>query len=131
MLIELWERFRGVDKWPEVRAVVKSVRSWGLPWIGSGRPDSTPSYVTRSKNDFKSMTIEYRSLDGMVHSRTVWLFSCRLLFSLEPGDDFYVAYSPEDPERIYIRERTEGNIQVVIILLIFVLLFSLLPRRHR
>jgi hypothetical protein len=131
MFIEWWERFRGVDGWPEVRAVVQSVRSWGLPWIEGGKYGEAQGLIPRNRSDFKSMTMEYQSVDGVVHSKTVWLFFSPILFSLEPGDDFFVAHSPENPERIYIRERTKGWFLAAFILLINVSMVSFFLLRNR
>jgi hypothetical protein len=125
MLIERWERFRGVDRWPEVWAVVKSVQSWGLPSGGSCRPGSNPPPVMRPKSILKVMTIEYRCVGGVMHSKTVWLFFCSQLFALDPGDDFYVQCCPDNPERIYIRESTQGNFQTVFVV-VAILFFSIL-----
>jgi hypothetical protein len=61
----------------------------------------------------------------------VWLLSCPLLFALCPGDDFFVQYAPNDPKRLYIRERTQAIFQEVVAFLIAVLILAWAIRRHR
>jgi hypothetical protein len=59
MLIERWERFRGVDHWPEVRAVITDSRSSYMPSrVGSSR------FLT-------SITVDYRGADGVLRSNTI------------------------------------------------------------
>jgi hypothetical protein len=125
MFTQVWERFRGFDKWLEVQAVVESVPSWGLPSIA--RPTDFQPRYTIWKPLIKAMTIRYKSPGGAVHSKTVWLFDCPLLFALGPGDEFYMCCSPEDPDKIYISENTKGVFQAMAGLAIafFVLAWSI------
>jgi len=106
MLIERWERIRGVDRWPEVMAVVthKSSRHLYSRW------GSRSTFLT-------SMRVDYRAADGALRSKTVryWMKPC----SLDVGDEFYLRCSSEDPSKIYVRESTQdkflGAICVIVV----------------
>jgi hypothetical protein len=108
MLFEWWERVRGIDRWPEVRATIESVRSYSLPDTGGSMPGSSPQIVFRADKMLERMLIAYTTADGVRRTKRVWLPLCGSLFLLDPGDHFYVRYCPDRPERLYIRERTQG-----------------------
>jgi hypothetical protein len=109
MFFEWWERVRGIDRWPEVRATIESVRSYSLPNIGSTSVvDPHPPRVVRMDKMLERMLIAYTTADGVHRTKRIWLLPCPSLFLLDPGDHFYVRYCPDKPERLYIRERTQG-----------------------
>jgi hypothetical protein len=108
MFIQWWERIRGIDQWPEVRAEIDSVRSLNLPSGAANRlvPSSPP--VIKKKTFLEVLRISYKSADGALYSKGILLITCPLLFVLNPGDHFCVQYCPRNPARLYIRERTQG-----------------------
>jgi hypothetical protein len=114
MIVDWWERIRGIDRWPEARAVVQSVDSWGLPWDGDGFSEGSPIPAMRRGTLVKVLKIDYQAADGTTLQKTVWLFLCPALFPLGPTDDFYLQYAPNDPSRIYIRERTRAVLEAVV-----------------
>src|SRR5579862_5772415 len=90
MLIERWERFRGVDRWPEVLAVITDKKSSYMPSrVGASR------FLTW-------VTVEYRGSDGALRSKTIRYWMTRCSFGV--GDQLYVRCSPTDPSQIYFRE---------------------------
>jgi hypothetical protein len=128
MFIEWWERFRGIDQWPETRAEIRCIDSWGAPNIENADPAVVPSPVNRTTTMLKRMAIEYKSADGMMHSRKLWVLLCPMLFALDAGDYFYLRYSPDDPKKVYLRERTQSAVQGLLISSIIILVLAWVAR---
>lgn len=123
MFIEWWERFRGIDLWPETRAQIRRIDSWGIPEPAVGDPGLPPSPVNGRTTILRRMAIDYRSADGMAHSRNLWLLSyCSTLSALDAGDYFHLQYSPDNPKKVYLRERTQSAVQGTLICLVIILL---------
>jgi hypothetical protein len=95
MLIERWERFRGVDHWPEVIAVMTDETSWLL----LARPGAIKLLT--------SIRVNYTAADGVLRSKAIryWLSGC----SLDVGEEFYIRCSPGDPSKIYVRESAQDK----------------------
>jgi hypothetical protein len=116
MIIEWWERVRGIDRWPEGRAVIESVRSYSLPTTGViGARCQIPPPVYRKQKMLERMSIAYTSVDGIHRTKRIWLLTCPILLTLDPGGHFYVRYCPNDPNRLYIRERIQGYIAMIMV----------------
>ena len=107
MLIERWERFKGYDRWPEVEARIECEDSWGVP-IGAAETSDGYVPVSGRRAILKRFQIQYHSPDGSKHSGNVWSFLNFGISTLGPGDEFYIRYSPENPNRIYLRTQTTG-----------------------
>jgi hypothetical protein len=105
MLMERWERFRGVDRWPEVMAVITCKTSRYFP-TRFGRPGTL----------FTSIAVDYRSPDGVLRSKTIryWLKGC----SLDVGDEFYIRCSTQDASKIYIREAAQDQFLAAVVVAI-------------
>jgi hypothetical protein len=130
MFMEWWERIRGVDRWPEVRATIESAHSFGLPTTGGSSIESpTTPVVLRKDMIFERMSVRYTSTDGVHRTKKIWLPWCPLLSALEPGDHFYVRYCPDKPERLYIRERTQGYIPIIVTIAILAVILAFSHRR--
>jgi hypothetical protein len=129
MFTEWWERIRGIDRWPEVRAVIESVRSYGLPTTGGASIEypKTPR-ILRKEMILERMSIAYTTADGVHRTKKIWLPACPLLSALDPGDHFYVRYCPDNPGRLYIRERTQGNFLMIVVFGILGLLWAYFRR---
>jgi hypothetical protein len=96
MLIERWERFRGVDRWPEVLAVITDKKSSYMPSrVGPSR------FLTW-------ITVDYRGSDGVLRSKTIRYWMTRCSFGV--GDQFYLRCSPADQSKIYFRESAQDNL---------------------
>lgn len=101
MLIKRWEKLRGVDRWPEVKAVFRSEDfSYG------------PTRSGGANRLLGWLTFEYRASDGVLRTKTIRFFALgsNSLSSLTPGDEFWVRCSPQDASRVYVRECTKGNL---------------------
>ena len=114
MFIEWWEQIRGFDRWPEVPATIESTRTYGPAATGSGTDFAIRSPVFRKDVLLERMSITYATVDGVRQTKRIWLPACPLLLSLAPGDHFYLRYSPGNPSRLYIRERTQGNFVMIL-----------------
>lgn len=115
MLIERWERFRGIDRWPEVQATITDKR-WRYQLSRSGA----------ARRRLASINVDYRSADDVLRSKRIrfWGRDC----GLDVGDWFYIRCSPEDPSKIYVRESTQAKLAWIAGLGIFVLVIWLLVR---
>lgn len=112
MLIDWWERIRGFSEWSETRAVILSLRTWTPPRLRVRRVPPRGSLL-------KLLTVEYATIDGHIHQKTICILDyCPTISVLEPGDDFPISYSPGNPERIYIRERTQTNFKAFAVVLL-------------
>jgi len=110
MLIERWERLRGYDRWPEVKATIEWDRTWGLPMGGEVGPQGYVPVSSGTRTLLKQVHIRYHDPHGTAHSRSIWLFFGSGVSLLKPGDSFYIRCSPENPKRIYLREQTTGTL---------------------
>ena len=97
MLMDRWERFRGVNEWPEVKAVITDKWSRYLP-----------SRFGRIDRLLTSIKVDYDASDGIRRSKTIHYWFAP--FSLAVGDEFYIRCSPQDPSRIYVREATQDRL---------------------
>jgi hypothetical protein len=129
MFIEWWERVRGFDRWPEVRATIESTRKYG-PAATGGTNFATNLPVFRKDVMLERMSIAYATVDGVGHTKRIWLPACPLLLSLAPGDHFYVRYCPDNPNRLHIRERTQGNFVMILTFSILCLFFGYIAYFH-
>lgn len=93
MLIEKWERFRGINRWPEVDATVTD-KKWRYSYSRDGVPH----------RHVASIVVNYRSDDGVLRSKKIRYWgTC----DLDVGDLFYIRCSPKDPSKIYVRESAQ------------------------
>jgi len=111
MLIEIWERLRGYDKWIQAEAAVNSwkvekvflrrakggARIYG--WVGKGQ-------------------IEWIDQTGVRHSQSVQLSKGTLVFKMHGLSPIVIRYDPVSPSIFYLREHLRyrvNNIAQVII----------------
>jgi hypothetical protein len=109
MFIKLWERLRGFDHWLETQARIESIRWWGVP--DSHNRELGPRWRVL----FKIVRISYAANGGAQFSKTVLFPAFR--FALDTGDELAIRYEPADPERVYVRSRTEGVMNVAALIL--------------
>lgn len=123
MLIELWERLRGYDKWVETEATVEK------------------SQVTTHENDGGQYSISDDLLMWVdtLSDRHRAAFAVREdspLYQLVDGSTIPIRYNPADPEQLYIRELLQTRVRIwvkgiaaAVILIGVVILVSLLHSR--
>lgn len=109
MFIEKWERLRGIDRWPEVQAIYRTEE---FSWL--------PARWGRPSRFIGCLTFEYRGNDGTLRTKTIRFFALFSfssdLSSLGPGDAFWVRCSPDNPNRVYVRECARGNLNAALCL---------------
>ncbi|HEY1253350.1 MAG TPA: DUF3592 domain-containing protein [Terracidiphilus sp.] len=96
MLIEIWERLRGYDKWVQTEATIKSSESEEVV-IGHSRSDDEPFYEWQ----------EYQELQWKVLSGTEWTKSITVgenspIFKLYDGKTVTIHYNPDSPGNFYV-----------------------------
>lgn len=117
MLIERWERLRGVDQWPEVQATITSEK-----WR------TTASRSGRVWTHLASVDVKYQSPDGLLRSRRIRF--ARSLNYLDTGDWFYIRCNPADPSKIYVRQSAQGKFLVISAALTPAILIWVRARSH-
>jgi hypothetical protein len=94
MLIEIWERWRGYDKWVETEAKI----------------ESSEIHETDIKNQYgQTMVKDYDAGDlitwldarGEKHQSKFTVDEVSPLYQLVDGQTFTIRYDPEHPERFY------------------------------
>jgi hypothetical protein len=115
VLIELWERCTGVDKWPDIQATITD-KSWRTIYSRSGI----------ARRYLASVKVQYQSEGGVPHWK--WISFWGKDPGLDVGDWFYIRCCPENPLKVYVRETAQQKFMAVGVLGIFVSLGWL---RHR
>ena len=94
MLIEIWERLRGYDKWIEAEAVIvsgkKIRREFGLPAL-------------RSDSRFSSDLLMWVDREGEKRFGPFVNQDTSPLYQLLEGETVLVRYDPSKPDRFYNR----------------------------
>src|ERR1017187_6620532 len=103
MLVEWWQTIRGFSNWTEACAVIQSVSTWAPPRTRIRQAD-----LAVDRTLIKTFTIEYSSSEGLIHHKTFSFVPnlCPILSALEQGDDFWLQYCPNDPEKLRSEEHT-------------------------
>jgi hypothetical protein len=104
MLIELWERLRGYDKWVEAEAAVvsgdKLRRQFGLP----GR---------RRESQFSSDLLMWKDRLGEARYGVFINQDTSPLFQLLEGEKISIRYDPSNPNRFYNRAHFQSWIVLI------------------
>jgi hypothetical protein len=102
MLIEIWERLRGYDKWTRAEATVKSSKvarlRVGWPRIGGS---SQRGRVGRWQSN---CIIDWADVSGKLHTTRFAVAERSPLFQLLDGQTVSILYNPADPGEYYLRE---------------------------
>jgi len=99
MLIEIWERLRGYDKWTQTEATILSSDLVGQ---------------ALSKN-----VIEWNDVSGKSHTAKYSVHSSSRLYQLYDGQTVIVRYNQANPDRYYFRELFRYRVLVVLFWSIF------------
>jgi hypothetical protein len=101
MLIEIWERLRGYDKWTQTEA---TIRSSDLKEVEVGRSrarrysDSEPIYEWQS-----ICVLAWTDAFGKSHTAEYTVSENSPLFQLYDGQKTTIRYNPANPEQFYLR----------------------------
>ena len=98
MLIEIWERLRGYDKWIETDATVES--SEAANYQLHGRDLSSSEDV-----------IVWTDAGGEKHRAPFRVQADSPLFQLVQGSTISIRYNPADPEEYYFRELLQARVR--------------------
>jgi len=101
MLIEIWERLRGYDKWIETDATVES--SEAANYQLHGRDLSSSEDV-----------IVWTDAGGEKHRAPFRVQADSPLFQLVQGSTISIRYNPADPEEYYFRELLQTRVRKVL-----------------
>jgi hypothetical protein len=98
MLIELWERLRGFDKWPETDATIESSK---IKWYrGSGQ----------SQKDLSRNLIAWFDGSGQQHRAQYKVHEGSPLFQFFEGQTLVVRYNPASPSQYYFRDLLRSRV---------------------
>lgn len=107
MLIEIWERLRGYDKWIQAEATILSSK---LAKSGVVPSDSDRFDKLCSKSLWQIMrwhstcTIRWADLSGTPHTARYAVGERSALFQLYDGQTVPIRYNPACPEEYYLRD---------------------------
>jgi len=101
MLVKIWERLRGIDKWPQTTATVTEITYDSLPRGGH----------------MANVAFRYRDPNGEDQYWTYTVDSMTSLYNIQPNDTFSVWFNPKRPEQNFSDEiESTANRTLVIIL---------------
>lgn len=97
MLIELWERLRGYDKWVQTEARVATVQE--VRKLMGRRYADLPPDIRRSAD-----LVVWFDRDGDAHCGAIVAHDTSPLYQLLGGETIGIRYNPAAPDRYYCRE---------------------------
>ena len=100
MLIELWEKLRGYDKWVETEATVEET--------------AVEEFHVRGGNFSESSDVlRWTDLQENRHRTGITINDDSPLFQVVRGSSIRIRYNPADPEQFYIRELLQTRVRAV------------------
>jgi hypothetical protein len=113
MLIEIWERLRGYDKWIETEATIESTEVVHYdPQLPSGR-SYCHHVILWTDSSGERHRSEYTAKEGMA------------VFQLVEGSTFTIRFNPVHPEEYYHRSLLQRDIRLTAEFAIFALVVTL------
>ncbi|MGA2834795.1 MAG: hypothetical protein ABSE55_17165 [Terracidiphilus sp.] len=107
MLIEIWERLRGYDKWIQTEATVKSSE---VEEIIEGF-DTRAEALISTWHGYEELV--WKDRFGTEWKKEVDARENSPLFRLYDGKSTIVCYNPASPEEFYVREQLQYKINLV------------------
>ena len=102
MLIEIWERLRGYDKWTQTEVTIKSSKLTDLGF-GSYRKDSACRLGLYDQWQTKC-EFEWIDVQGNSHTSSFTVSERSPLFQVIEGETIPIRFNPANPDKYYIRE---------------------------
>jgi hypothetical protein len=122
MLIEIWERLRGYDKWVETEAKIESSNLEKTPV--EGRSGTVVSYLYASGD-----TLTWTDRQGEKQYADFTVPDDSPLYQFIGGETVTIRYDPAHPDRFYYRDllrtRIHSAVKTTLILIFFGGLFLL------
>jgi Protein of unknown function (DUF3592) len=112
MLIEIWERLRGYDKWTKTEATIlssKLVKNEGGWSIKTGPKSYSPWGAWQSK-----CVISWTDALGSPHTGWYWVSESSRLFQRYDGQTVGIRYDPANPGQYYLRELSRQKARFIL-----------------
>jgi hypothetical protein len=108
MLIEIWERLSGYNKWPRTEATIKSS---DLAEVEIGRVRYSSFSEGEPVDEWKSANVlTWRDAAGSIHEAEYTVAEDSPLFQLYDGQRISIRYNPLHPDQFYLRGVTSSRI---------------------
>lgn len=104
MLLKLWERLRGYNKWTEAQAVIKSSQVQQVV-VGHTRDTNQPVYAWQGDEE-----VAWTSEDGVEHSELFEVDEGSPLFKMYDGNPLTIRYDPQNPDHFYVRDQLRHQV---------------------
>jgi len=130
MLIKLWERIRGYDRWVQTDATIES----------SAMEDHVYDYRGQIKHEYESVdTLVWTDREGNQQTAPCRVPDDSPLYQLIGGEKVTIRYDPQNPEEYYFPELIKGRLRHFLLQFGTVILFLgcivvgvfLLERAHK
>jgi hypothetical protein len=105
MLIELWERLRGYDKWIETEAEVKSSELLGIDFPGKDGHEKQKNAIAWNSE----CRFVWQDYAGNEHIGSFVADEESSLYQLCDGEKFSIRINPRNPEDFYVRGLLESD----------------------
>jgi hypothetical protein len=101
VLIEIWERLRGFDKWVQTEATIKSS---DLAEVNIGDIRTSPWVHSQSVEEWNSScALKWIDHSGNSHENEFEVAEESPLFQLYDGQTVAIRYNPSNPDQFYLR----------------------------
>ena len=118
MLIELWEKLRGYDKWVETQAKIS--RSKVERTAHNGR-DGSVSYTWESNEQ-----ITWMDRQGLECRADFKVDDESPLYQFIGGETVIIRYDPADPAKFYFRELSKSRVRRFFQLTLYITIFLII-----
>jgi len=116
MLIELWEKLRGYDKWVETQAKIEQSQ---MREVRHTNRDGSVSY-TYSSSD----VLTWVDAQGVTRSADINVDDQSPLYQFVGGESVTIRYNPRDPTRFYYRDLLRSRVHFFFRILLFGVVLS-------
>ena len=102
MLIEIWERLRGYDKWIQTEAVIKSSELGAVPFAANSGEKAQKPAGAAVKEWRSTCTIAWTDGEKQAHTAQFEVSDNSPLFQLYEGNTVSIRYDPVKPGEFYL-----------------------------
>jgi hypothetical protein len=105
MLIEIWERLRGYDKWIETEATIESSHLDEV--IAGATRSGKPIYEWQGNEE-----ISWVDKDGVQQCEPLAVSENSPVFQMYEGNPLVIRYNPDSPSDFYVREQLRYQLKI-------------------
>jgi hypothetical protein len=105
MLIELWERLHGYDRWTSAVATVQSTKLSPVGELGSDKSNRPPGLGLKSV-----CKIRWKDQNQNEHTAAFQAFEESPLYQLPEGDTVNIRFNPAKPSEYYLPSLTQSRL---------------------